>query len=68
MTVGQLAAMIEEMQRLIMSIGSHLESRTQLVEPMASRIELSRSDEPLAPVEIESLAAMLSVIERVRPG
>lgn len=68
MTVGQLAAMIEEMQRLIMSIGSHLELRTQLVEPKASRIELSRSDEPLAPVEIESLAAMLSVIERVRPG
>ena len=66
MTVGQLAAMIEEMQRMIVSIGAHLESRTQLVRPDGPN--RSRADEGLAPAEIENLAAMLSAIERVRPA
>ena len=66
MTVGQLAAMIEEMQRMIVSIGAHLESRTQLVK--SGDPNRSRVDEVLAPAEIEKLAAMLSAIERVRPA
>ena len=68
MTVGQLAAMLDEMQRLIVSIGSQLELRTQPAEVSGARDPgVSPTDDALTPAEIERLAAMLSVIERVRP-
>jgi hypothetical protein len=61
MTVGELAQLIDEMQRMIVSIGAHLESHAQLEERRESRV-----GDVLDSTEIERLAAMLSAIERVR--
>ena len=68
MTIGQLAAMIEEMQHLLASIGAQVESQAQPVGVAKAEDAAggSRADDAMTPAEIESLAALLRVIERAR--
>lgn len=64
MTVGELAAMIGEMQRMIVSLGAHLGARAGEGPPELTLDPVR--DEALAPSDVERLAEILSAIERSR--